>query len=495
MNITENPLWTGPPFQRKNDQGKVELMKERVNFSRNAEISLKNKNLQRNLDYSLTLSNKKRNELVETFPEWEEMRSHAAQLRTHVVENLEKYLREFSDNATQKGLQILWAKDATRACELIAGTLREHHVSRVVKSKSMLTEEIDLNNYLSKQGITPIETDLGEYIAQIASQKPSHITAPISHLSRQEVASIMSENLGIRYTEDPAELTSAARRILRSSFLSAEAGISGTNFGLAREGSLVVVENEGNARLSISLPPIHIAVMGIERVLPGLADLPLLLTLLTVSATGQRISNYVSIINSPSKQGEPDGPEKVFIVLVDNGRTEILRNVKYRPILNCIRCGACLNICPVYRKVGGHAYGSVYPGPLGAVLSPVLFSRTQYRDLPYASTLCGACTEVCPVKIPLHHLLLDLRADNVQSSARPTVERIMFSIFGLICSRPRLYRGLEKIIRCLQPLIRSRDGGLFIPGWSKTRYFPGLAPQSFHAQWQSEKMENNDISL
>ncbi|MBN2381668.1 iron-sulfur cluster-binding protein [bacterium] len=457
------------------------MMPTRLNFRTQTVQSLADEKLQANLAHSLSQSCQKRRVMVESLPDWEQMRDRAAHIKNAVIANLDRELAAFADKAERKGFELLWARDARSARDHIVDILTRHKVRTVVKSKSMLTEEIELNQFLSEHGLISIETDLGEYIAQISRQRPSHITAPIIHLSRRDVGRIMHEKLGIQYTESPEELTAAARKTLRSAFLSADAGISGVNFGLIDEGSLVVVENEGNARLSLSLPPVYIAVMGIERLIPSMADLSLFLTLLTVSATGQRISNYVSIINGPRRTGENDGPDKAYLVLVDNGRTDLLHDSRYRSMLTCIRCGACLNICPVYRKVGGHAYASVYPGPMGMILSPLLFSREYYRDLPFASTLCGACSEVCPVKIPLNQLLLELRADLIQSRQRPWWEHQLFRLFALCASHPRLYRLMAYLGSSFQFLFRSSDGGLNVPRWSDQRYFQPLARSSFHS--------------
>lgn len=444
----------------------------------NAELGL-------NLHNSLKQSNMKRAALIRDPAGWEENRERASSVRAQVLENLHDYLKEFTEHAEQNGIEVLWATDAEDANRQIVTILNNNGVRKVVKSKSMVTEEIELNKALSHEKIPVVETDLGEYIIQISGQKPSHITAPIIHMNRNEVGRIFQEKLNIPFSNDPETLTKIARHRLRREFLDADAGISGVNFGLVKEGGIVVVENEGNARLSMSLPKIHIAVMGLERLLPSIHHLPLFLKLLTVSATGQKITNYVSVITSPRRENEVDGPEKMYIVIIDNGRTALWQRKNYRSILKCIRCGACLNVCPVYHRIGGHAYGSVYPGPLGAVLSPLLFSMKEYAPLPFASSLCGACTDVCPVKIPLHHFLLDLRADIVESHLNPSFEKLFFRSWAAVMVKSTHYRFCEKILRYGQPLFPRDSEGLRVPRWSKSRFFPKFASRSFNEQMRN----------
>ncbi|MFC1853157.1 LutB/LldF family L-lactate oxidation iron-sulfur protein, partial [candidate division CSSED10-310 bacterium] len=439
-------------------------------FRHQAALSLKDENLQKILGHTLAYSNQKRNAAVESFPNWEEMRNQAAQIRNFIISNLDIQLQKFTAQAEANGMKVLWAEDARQANDLILKIIKSKEAKKVVKSKSMLTEEIGLNVALEKHGLDVFETDLGEFIAQLAHQPPSHITAPIIHLSKKEAGKILCDYLQMPFTDDPAELTLMAREYLRKHFLSAQIGITGVNFGLVDEGALVILENEGNARLSITLPPVHIAVMGLERLLPSAHELPLFLNLLTVSATGQKLTNYVSVIRSARKSDEPDGVEELYLILVDNGRSRVLALKKYRQILHCIRCGACMNVCPIYGRVGGHAYNSVYPGPLGAVLSPLLFSLPYYSQEPFASSLCGRCAEVCPVKIPLHHFLLELRADIVTARLKPTWEKYLFKMWSYLLTHHQLYRFAEKFLRILQPLFSRKGKGMFVPGWSRTRY-------------------------
>src|SRR5262249_8431913 len=327
--------------------------------------------------------------------------------------------------------------------------LQERNATRVVKSKSMATEEIHLNTALEGAGISTVETDLGEWIIQLARETPSHIVVPAIHKSKRQIADLFVAKLGIEPTDDVGKLTSAARRILRQRFAEADAGISGVNFGVAETGSVLILENEGNIRLTTGLPKLHIAVMGIEKVIPRFADLDVFLKLLPRSGTGQRLTAYQSLITGTKISPGDEGPDEVHIVLMDNGRSRMLGHPVTRQSLACIRCGACLNACPVYQQVGGHAYGSVYPGPIGAVITPQLIGIGKASQLPYASSLCGACREVCPVKIDIPELLLHLRAEVVEEAAsrteqkgpvkRKRAERLIFRLYAFAWSSPALY--------------------------------------------------------
>jgi L-lactate dehydrogenase complex protein LldF len=337
----------------------------------------------------------------------DEMRDRARQIRHHTIEHLGHYLDLFANRVESLGGRVHFASDANEALDIIA-TLVRATPGTVIKSKSMLTEEIGLNHHLEQQGAVVIETDLGEFIAQLAGQAPSHLIAPVMHMDRFEVARLFADHLGVAYTDEPSELNAIAREHLRPIFLSSSVGISGVNFGVAETGSIVTVTNEGNGRLTTTAPDVHIAVMGVERLVPGQSELAVMLEVLARSATGQRLSVYTNVITGPRRPGEMDGPGHLHVVIVDNGRSALIGG-DYQEALTCIRCGACLNVCPVYKQVGGHAYGSVYQGPIGAVLSPAMFGIDRYGDLPYASTLCGACLEVCPIRIDLPRMLLALR--------------------------------------------------------------------------------------
>ena len=377
----------------------------------------------------------------------------------------------------------------------------------VVKSKSMLTEEIHLNAALEAEGIEPVETDLGEWIIQLAGETPSHIVVPAIHKTKTQIAELFSEKVGTDRKADVDELTATARRILRQKFAEATVGISGVNFGIAETGSILILENEGNIRLTTSLPQTHIAVMGIEKLLPRFADLAVFLELLPRSGTGQRLTAYQSIITGTKKRFDDEGPEEVHIVLVDNGRSKMLAHPVTRQSLACIRCGACLNACPVYQSVGGHAYGAVYPGPIGAVITPQLEGLAKSKQLPYASSLCGACREVCPVKIDIPELLLHLRAEITEGTANGIAadekvaprrgERLAFKLYSSMWMTPARYRFFQRIARMAQRLV-AHDGkigkvsGLIasaappLGAWTAWRDAPAVAPETFREMWKRE---------
>ncbi len=368
--------------------------------------------------------------LSEAFDDLGAARTQAAQIKDFVLDNLPNLLPQLELKCSLNGIEVHWAKDAAAANKIILDICKTNAPDGgvVVKAKSMATEEIHLNKYLIKAGYEVVETDLGEFVIQIDNDTPSHIVTPIIHKTRKQVAkSFEREGLG-PYTEVPTELAQQARNHLRDKFRQAKIGISGINFAIAESGRLVLVENEGNNRLCTTAPDVHIAIMGLEKVLPNETDLPLFLKLLAGSATGQRMTTYVHMVSGPRRRDEKDGPKEVHLVILDNGRTNIL-NGPYREILRCIRCGACLNVCPVYRQVSGHAYKHVYSGPLGAVLGPALEGIEKLPDLAKASTLCGACEEVCPVKIPIPRMLLQLRDEAVRKGL--IKEAIPWSIFAM----------------------------------------------------------------
>lgn len=454
------------------------------NFKKAAAMKLRDDNLQKNLRKTLTLSNEKRRKKQEQYLDWQLMKDNAALIRQNVLDDLSANIDTFAANAEKNGMKVLWAVDEKQAQEYILDIFKENGAKSAVKSKSMLTEEIHLNSVLENAGISILETDLGEFIAQLANEPPSHITAPIIHLSKEDVGRIMEKYLGVPYSADPETLTKYARKFLRNHFLNAQIGISGVNFGLIKDGSIVIVENEGNARLCFSAPSVHIAVMGIERLLPSMSELPLFLKLLTISATGQPLTNYVSIINGSKTKSEADGPIEMYLILIDNGRSSVQQNIKYREILRCIRCGACMTVCPVYAHTGGHAYGSVYPGPLGAVLNPVMFSMEKYAQLPFASTLCGRCVDICPVKIPITDMLLELRADIVREGLLPKWEQTFFSAWAYSNKNPSLFNKTSQLLKFVQPLIRNQENLLSLPILPETVKLPELAPKSFHQMYR-----------
>jgi L-lactate dehydrogenase complex protein LldF len=430
-----------------------------VGFHARVSLALQDRQLRTALDRATSHLARERSAALAELPDADALRERARAIRAATLRELPLHLSRFEAAVCEAGGQVHWARDAAEACAVVCGIAGRHGARRVVKSKSMLSEEIGLNHALEAKGAVVIESDLGEYIVQLAHETPSHIIAPAFHKTREQIGQLFHEKLGMPLTHDPARMTAAARARLREVYLTADMGVTGVNFGVAESGTLALVTNEGNASLSMSAPPLHVALMGIERVVPTLAELSVLLRLLARSATGQKLSVYTDLITGP-RRGQPDGPEELHVVLVDNGRARALAS-ELAEILLCIRCGACLNSCPVYGEIGGHAYGSVYSGPVGAVLTPALFGLPAWRELPYASSLCGACRDVCPLRIDIPRLLLALRA-----------------------TRPRLFRLAEGVGRALS---RLAPRGFFrhlpppLSRWTAERDFPAFAPRPFSA--------------
>jgi L-lactate dehydrogenase complex protein LldF len=351
------------------------------------------------------------NQKASQFIDWQEARNTAAEIKRYVLDHLPELLERFEQNATKNGMQVLWAKDVADAHRIVDQIIARHGIRKVVKSKSMTSEELELNEFFEHKGIETLESDLGELIVQLNGEKPYHIVTPAMHKSKEEISEIFQRTLGCEPTTDAEELTDIARRHLRDVYITADLGISGANFLLADDGAILILENEGNARLSTACPKVHLSIAGIEKILPSINDLELFLPLLSTSGTGQQMTAYNSIIRGPRRSSEVDGPEVMYLLLLDNGRSEIYRKPEVRDALSCIRCGACLNACPVYKTVGGHTYNTPYSGPIGAVITPHLKGMRDWGHLAFASSLCGACTDVCPVKIPLHHMLLTNRQE------------------------------------------------------------------------------------
>ena len=343
------------------------------------------------------------------FKDWEQARLVAAEIKAYVLNNLPSLLEEFDEKISSRGTKVLWAGNKEEAQQYFLEIARNHQAKKIVKSKSMTTEEIDFNELCQENGLEVIESDLGELIVQLAHEKPYHIVTPAMHKSRSEISKIFQEQLGAPETDDAEKLTMIAREHLRRAYITSEIGVTGANFIVAKEGALVMTENEGNGRLTMSCPPVHVAIVGIEKVLPRLSDLSLFLPLLATSGTGQKITGYNSIIRGPKQSGESDGPKKMYIILLDNGRSDLFSKEKFRSILRCIRCGACLNACPVYRTVGGHTYHTPYQGPVGSVITPQFRGMEDWSHLAFASSLCASCSSVCPVNINIHELLLENR--------------------------------------------------------------------------------------
>jgi L-lactate dehydrogenase complex protein LldF len=427
---------------------------------------------------------------------WERWRQAARQIKEHTIDHLDYYLELLHDNVTRNGGQVHYARDARQANAIVAGLVRSKGVKIVTKGKSMVSEELSLNQVLEELGTEVYETDLGEYIIQLADETPSHLVAPALHKTRAQVAQLFTDRLGVPYTEDIEELARIAREALRGKFLAADMGISGANFLIAETGTLVIITNEGNGRLCTSAPRIHVGITGMEKVIPSLADLALFLRLLPRSATGQRMTSYVSMVSGPRRADDEDGPEEFHLVIVDNGRSRLLADPRLRESLYCIRCGACLNICPVYQKVGGHAYGWVYPGPIGAVVTPKLVGLKRARDLPFASSLCGACREVCPVKINIPRMLLHLRQELIESPdpsvrSAPAWDSILARGYTAIMSHPALLAMTTRMLRLMQvPIARGgriRKAPLApLSRWTRSRDLPALPRRSFRQIWRQE---------
>jgi L-lactate dehydrogenase complex protein LldF len=448
-------------------------------FKENAKAALADVQLRGALKNATSLFGERRKQAAASLPNWEDLRTQARAIKDEVLLHLDHYLEEFVRNAEDCGAIVHWARDAAEANSIICGLATERNARIVVKSKSMTTEETHLNDALEAAGMQVVETDLGEYIIQLAKEPPSHIIAPAIHKTRQQIGALFTAELGMPPTDDVDQMTSTARATLRDRFAAADVGISGVNFAIAETGTIVIVENEGNIRLTTSLPRLHIAVMGIEKVIPRFADLDVFLKLLPRSGTGQRLTTYQSFITGTKRHPTDEGPVEVHIVLLDNGRSRMLAHPVTRQSLACIRCGACLNACPVYQQVGGHAYGSVYPGPIGAVITPQLMGIEKASQLPYASSLCGACREVCPVKIDIPRLLLHLRGE-ISPRKGSMSERLAFKLWARVMTSPALYKMSAvagRILQRVMPISRA---------WTNGRDLRPIESKSFHDLWPND---------
>ncbi len=424
----------------------------------------------------------KRAKAMTQLDDLEATRDAAVAIRDGVLNNLDVWLEAFEKNAQARGATVYWAEDAEEVNRLVVEIAKRHGCKKAIKGKSMVSEETALNDALTAAGVTPIETDLGEYVVQISNSTPSHIIAPIVHLSKEEVSELFEKVHHLPRKTDITEMTHEARGILRPHFLDAEMGISGGNFFIAETGSVALFSNEGNIRMSTTMPKVHVAISGIEKVVPTLEDFSTLARLLPRSATGQSIANYVSLLTGPRASGELDGPEHMYFILVDNGRTGLVGS-DMQEMLRCIRCGACMNHCPVYHHIGGHAYGWVYPGPMGSVLTPAYVGIENALDLPNASTLCGECHVVCPVKIPLPDLMRKLREKQVDKKLRPTQERIALNVWSWVAQRPALYGFATKIAMRIMKKMSNQNNMIsslpFGKSWTAGRDFPAPAGKTF----------------
>ncbi|MYE27271.1 MAG: iron-sulfur cluster-binding protein, partial [Chloroflexi bacterium] len=409
------------------------------------------------------------------------MRQQAAEAKRRALRELPDLLEKAERNLQKNGYQVEWAEDAAQANQLVLDIARRHHVRTVTKSKSMLTEELGTNHAMEKAGLHVVETDLGEYIIQLAGETPSHIVGPVMHKTKSEIRDVFVRELDMAPTDNAEEMVAFARRMLREDFLSADMGISGGNFLIAETGSIGLVMNEGNGRMCTSLPRVHIAIIGIEKIVDTVEDYITLTQVLPSSSTGQKMTVYTNILNGPSHDGEADGPEHAYVILVDNGRSDIYAT-KYAEVLSCIRCGACQNACPVYRTMGGHAYGWVYGGPIGAVLTPLFVGLENATPLPHASSLCGSCKQVCPVDIDLPRMLLDLRWDLVREGESKAGWDAAMKMWAIGMTSPTRFALGGKAARAGQAIM-----GDYMPGvlgnWSKHRDFPEFAPKPFRQLW------------
>jgi L-lactate dehydrogenase complex protein LldF len=473
------------------------LQSHTKDFRQGASAAISDPQIQANLEGLYNGFHQARIDASAETPDWDALQDRGRAIKAHTLDNLDYYLEMVERTVTAAGGHIYFAKDAAAASDYVVNLARNKGIELVIKGKSMVSEEMALNSHLEDAGIEPVETDLGEYIVQLAEETPFHIIAPAIHKSRREVSELFVEKLNVPMYENIEDLTREARDQLRQKFIDAGMGITGANFIVAETGTVTLVTNEGNGRMCSSMPKIHVAITGMEKVIPSIEDLGLFLRLLIRSATGQRISSYVTTVTGPRREDEVDGPEEFHLVIVDNGRSKMLADPNLREALYCLRCGACLNACPVYRKVGGHAYGWVYPGPIGAIVSPMLTNLSDSKDLPFASTLCGACKEACPVKINIPRMLLYLRKELTQGENYPEdksvskVESAAMKGWRASVSSPFMMKLSNLAGRILQ-LPFAHDGRIDdlpapLSGWTKYRKFPALAAKPFRSRWRSIK--------
>lgn len=422
---------------------------------------------------------------------WEDWRRHGEEIRQHTLENLDYYLEQLSDNVSKRGGHVFFAATAKEANDYISNVIKQKNAKKVVKAKSMVTEEIGLNHTLLDMGCDVVESDLGEWILQVDDwDAPSHIVTPALHKNKEQIRDVFRDKFGYDKSEQPEELALFARETLRKEFLAADVGITGCNFAIAESGTMTLVTNEGNLDMVTTLPKTQITVMGMERIVPTWEEMEILVSLLTRSAVGQRLTSYITMLTGPKDDGDVDGPEDFHLVIVDNGRSKIL-GTEFKSILQCIRCAACINVCPVYRQVGGHSYGSIYPGPVGAVLTPLLAGYDEFKELPYASTLCGACTEACPVRIPLHELLIKHRQHIVEKDGRaPVFENLSMKAFRMGTASPTMYNiGTKLAPKVLKTFVKdekisSGPGPLKL--WTDVRDFPAPNKERFR-DWMKNR--------
>jgi L-lactate dehydrogenase complex protein LldF len=465
---------------------------EAPDFPQAAKRLLGNTQLRHNVRHATNVIRKKRAKVVDEMPDWQPLREAGRQIKQHTLRHLDFYLDQFESACTRAGGRVHWARDADEANRIVVSLIQEQRATEVIKVKTMTSDEIGLNAALDAAGIRPYETDLADLIVQLGEDRPSHIVVPALHRNRMEIRRIFLEKMGLtELGEQPEDLTNAARTYLREKFLRVKVAISGANFAVAQTGSVCIVESEGNGRMCVSLPEMLITLVGIEKVVPTFQDLEVFLQLLPRSATGERMNPYNSIWTGVMPG---DGPREFHVILLDNGRTNVLFDQESRDTLSCIRCGACLNACPVYRQTGGHAYGSVYAGPIGAILTPQLQSMQHSQSLPYASSLCGACYEVCPVKINIPEILIHLRGEVVERGDAPVFERAAMKAAAFTLETPGRLSAAQALARIAQVpfehngLIRRLPGPL--GGWTDIRDLMAVPKQSFRQWWRERKRSN-----
>jgi L-lactate dehydrogenase complex protein LldF len=433
------------------------------------------------LRYNIGQYDKKIVEGKEQFSNLELAKTRAAATKQKAIDNLEKYLIEFEGNFIKRGGKVIWAQDAEEAVKEALQIMQRVNAKTVVKAKSMATEEVHLNEELEKQGIESIETDLGEYIVQLRKEPPYHIVTPAMHLSKEEVAQTFNEKKGTPIEFSPEQITNFVRQELRTRYSKAEVGVSGGNFLVADTGAIAVTENEGNGLMSMAFPKIQIAIVGIEKVIPSIADLDLFWPLLSTYGTGQQLSVYNTIYTGPKQQGETDGPEEMYVILLDNGRSTVLAETEQRRALSCIRCGACLNACPVYQTIGGHSYGTTYSGPIGSIITPHFQGMEEFKHLSYASTLCGKCTEVCPVKIDIHKLLLQNRKQSIDKGLSTKTENWVWHFWKkAMLKRSKMDKGGAKLKNFMLKQFFKKQ-------WGERRELPQVSQKSFNQIWKERK--------
>ncbi|HTB84675.1 MAG TPA: LutB/LldF family L-lactate oxidation iron-sulfur protein [Candidatus Sulfotelmatobacter sp.] len=423
-----------------------------------------------------------------SFQDWQGARQLAAETKWQAVNHLDTHLEQFAAKLESRGARVHWASTAAQARDIVLKIVQDKKAKSVIKSKAMTSEEIHLNEALEKAGLVVVESDLGEFIVQLRHEAPYHIVFPSMHLTRDEIRELFQKELGEASSDSPEELTMVARRVLRQKYITADIGITGANFAIAETGMISITENEGNARLTAALPKTMISLIGIEKVLPKFEDLALFLPMLATMGTGQALTCYNTMYSGPRQPGESDGPEEWHIVLLDNHRTELLADAEQRDALHCIRCGACLNVCPIFRNVGGHTYGTTYSGPIGSVITPHLRGLQDWKHLSGASSLCGACTETCPVKIDLHHHLLQNRRNAVKQ--KPSFgEQVGFKLFAFGAKRPTLWKFGMEMARIFQPVqtLLNRTPLDPVKPWTNSRDLPPLAQESFKDWWRNRK--------